>query len=163
MGVRALLCIIAVSFLLPACAAQTDDPRRGGLFGYNPQGYERRIQDRETRLKASSDAASAEKEEQARLEASVATQEQQRGAIHIKLAQMNAELAKTRRALDETKAKDARSRSSLDDLRRRHADLSDRLNNLESRAGDPAATAESERLNADIRRLAKDAATLGSL
>ncbi len=36
--------------LLAGCAGQTTDPRKGGLFSYDPAAYEQRIADRENNL-----------------------------------------------------------------------------------------------------------------
>ncbi len=35
---------------LAGCANLTDDPRKGGLFSYSPEKYEKRLQDREATL-----------------------------------------------------------------------------------------------------------------
>ena len=40
------------AFLLAGCAGQTTDPRKGGLFSYDPAAYEQRIADRENNLGA---------------------------------------------------------------------------------------------------------------
>jgi len=40
-----------VSFVLSfTSCAKVEDPRKGGLFGYDPKGYEKRIKDREANL-----------------------------------------------------------------------------------------------------------------
>lgn len=36
--------------LLSGCAGKTTDPRKGGLFSYNPDAYEKRLSDRENRI-----------------------------------------------------------------------------------------------------------------
>lgn len=36
--------------LLNGCAGGTTDPRKGGLFSYNPEAYEQRLADREREL-----------------------------------------------------------------------------------------------------------------
>jgi hypothetical protein len=38
--------------LLSGCAGTTTDPRKGGLFSYNPDAYEQRLAEREKRLEA---------------------------------------------------------------------------------------------------------------
>ena len=74
---RLLLCLCVCGALLSACAADsgTTDPRKGGLFSYNPKAYERRAQEREERLNASSEEARAAQDEQTQLQASVAAQD----------------------------------------------------------------------------------------
>lgn len=46
-GLTAVGCFAAS---LSGCANQTTDPRQGGLFSYNPQAYDQRLQDRQTNL-----------------------------------------------------------------------------------------------------------------
>lgn len=38
--------------LLNGCAGKTTDPRKGGLFSYNPDAYEQRLSDRKHKLHA---------------------------------------------------------------------------------------------------------------
>ena len=76
---------------------------------------------------------------------------------------MNAELAKTRRALDGVKTQDSHAQASLGELRRRHADLSGQLGRLEKEPDRPGAQAERERLDAEIQRLKREAEALGAL
>ena len=162
---RLLLCIVGCCILLTGCAADggTADPRTGGLFSYNPKAYERRIQEREARLNASSEEAGAARDEQTRLEATVAAQERRKAEAREKTDAMSEELAKTRRALDAVKARDSRAQASLDEMRRRHADLSGQLGRLAREPERPGAPAERERLDVEIRRLKREAEALGSL
>jgi chromosome segregation ATPase len=163
---RLLLCMLGCCALLAGCAAGGDgdgDPRKGGLFGYDPQAYERRIHEREARVSTSAEEAKAAQEEQTRLEASVAAQERKKTDARKKMDAMNAELAKTRRALDAVKKQDSRVQASLDEMRRRHAELSGQLGRLEKEPDRPGAQAERERLDAEIQRLKREAEALGSL
>ena len=165
MPVRLLLCVVGCCVLLSGCAADggTTDPRKGGLFSYNPKAYERRIQDREARLNTSSEEARAAQDEQTRLEASVAAQERRNAEARKKTDTMNAELAKTRRVLDAVKTRDARMQASLDEMRHRHAELSGQLGGLAREPDRPGAQAERERLDAEIQRLKREAEALGAL
>jgi len=38
--------------LLSGCAGQTTDPRKGGLFSYDPDAYEQRLDERRAHLNA---------------------------------------------------------------------------------------------------------------
>jgi chromosome segregation ATPase len=147
------------------CAAGggTTDPRQGGLFSYNPKAYERRVQEREARLSASSEDARAAEDEQARLQASIAARERENAEARKRIETMNADMAKTRRALDAVKTRDARAQASLDEMRRRHTELAGRLGSLEKDAGSPGAQAERARLDAEIQRLKREAEALGAL
>lgn len=44
--------VVFVILLLSGCAGSTTDPRQGGLFSYNPDAYEKRLDDREAHLSA---------------------------------------------------------------------------------------------------------------
>ena len=46
---RSLLAFTCV-VLLSGCAGHTTDPRKGGLFSYDPSAYDKRISDRQNRL-----------------------------------------------------------------------------------------------------------------
>jgi chromosome segregation ATPase len=165
MGMRFLLCFLGCCMFLPACAADSGstDPRRGGLFSYNPKAYEHRAQEREARLNASSEDARSAQDEQARLQASLAAQERSNAEARKRLDAMNEELAKTRRVLDAVKTRDARVQASLGEMRRRHTELSGRLGSLEKELDRPGAQAERERLDAEIQRLKREAEALGAL
>ena len=165
MRMRLLLCLLICCVLLPGCAADsgTTDPRQGGLFSYNPKAYERRIQEREARLNASSDETRAAQDEQTQLQASVTEQERKKAEAQKQMNAMNAELAKTRRELDAVKTQDARVQALLGELRHRHAELSGQLGRLEKVPDRPGAQAERERLDAEIQRLKREAEALGTL
>ncbi|MEA2048475.1 MAG: hypothetical protein U9O64_08540 [Campylobacterota bacterium] len=54
--------------LLNGCAGGTTDPRKGGLFSYNPDAYEKRLSDRERRLSSIENDTAAQKSKTARLQ-----------------------------------------------------------------------------------------------
>ena len=155
--------LLACCMLAAGCASGSGDPRQGGLFGYNPKGHEQRIKERETRLASSNAEARAAQDEESRLEASLTVQERQKAQMQKKVKGMNDRLVKTRKTLDDIKAKDAAAAKTLADLHQRHAQLSGQLGRLESEAENPGARAASERLNADIQRLAQEAEALGAV
>lgn len=53
--------------LLNGCAGGTTDPRKGGLFSYNPDAYEQRLKDREQQLSSIENDTAAQKRKSARL------------------------------------------------------------------------------------------------
>jgi len=55
------------ALLLSGCAGTTTDPRRGGLFSYNPQAYEQRLADRERQLSDIERDTAAQKRQSERL------------------------------------------------------------------------------------------------
>ena len=54
-------------FVLTACQT-TNDPRKGGLFSYDPEAYEKRIEDREDRLQELEDQQEIEKQKSEQLQ-----------------------------------------------------------------------------------------------
>ena len=63
-----------VLFLLSGCAGQTTDPRKGGLFSYDPDAYEQRLADRRNYLASIEKDTEAQKRKQARLKRELAAQ-----------------------------------------------------------------------------------------
>ena len=154
--------LLACCLLLAGCASGSADPRQGGLFGYNPKGHEQRIKEREARLASSGAETRAAQDESTRLEASLGAQERQKAEMQKKVKGMNARLAKTQQTLAAVKARDAATARELDSLKQRHEQLSGQLDKLALAEG-PGAQAESERLGADIQKLAQEAEALGAV
>ncbi len=54
--------LLAISIMLfTGCAGKTTDPRKGGLFSYNPNAYEKRLNDREQKLESIDSDTNAQK------------------------------------------------------------------------------------------------------
>ena len=56
-----------VMVLLNGCAGGTTDPRKGGLFSYDPAAYEQRLAEREQKLSSIENDTAAQKHKSARL------------------------------------------------------------------------------------------------
>ena len=56
-----------ILLLLNGCAGSTTDPRKGGLFSYNPTAYEQRLSDREKHLASIEKDTDEQKRKSARL------------------------------------------------------------------------------------------------
>ncbi len=74
-GLAAVVCFAAS---LSGCANQTTDPHQGGLFSYNPQAYDKRLQDRQTNLEQIDNSTKGMQQQASGLEAdkSAAAREQ---------------------------------------------------------------------------------------
>ena len=55
------------ALLLAGCAGQTTDPRKGGLFSYDPAAYDQRIADRENNLNSVKNDTSVQKKKNKQL------------------------------------------------------------------------------------------------
>jgi PBP1b-binding outer membrane lipoprotein LpoB len=60
--------------LLNGCAGGTTDPRKGGLFSYNPAAYEQRLAEREQELAAIESDTAAQKRKSAQLKRKLASE-----------------------------------------------------------------------------------------
>lgn len=60
--------------LLNGCAGGTTDPRRGGLFSYNPDAYEQRLSDREHQLSSIESDTAAQKRKSAQLKKNLSSE-----------------------------------------------------------------------------------------
>jgi len=60
--------------LLNGCAGSTTDPRKGGLFSYNPDAYEKRLSDREHQLSDIESDTAAEKRKSAQLKKNLSSE-----------------------------------------------------------------------------------------
>ena len=60
--------------LLNGCAGQTTDPRKGGLFSYDPDAYEQRLDDRRNHLSSVENDTKAQKRKQSQLKRELSTQ-----------------------------------------------------------------------------------------
>jgi PBP1b-binding outer membrane lipoprotein LpoB len=58
---------IFVILLLSGCAGSTTDPRKGGLFSYDPDAYEQRLAERESHLAAIEKDTASQKHKSAHL------------------------------------------------------------------------------------------------
>jgi len=58
---------------LNGCAGGTTDPRKGGLFSYNPNAYEQRLAEREQHLSAIENDTAAQKRKSNRLKNELAS------------------------------------------------------------------------------------------
>jgi len=60
--------------LLNGCAGNTTDPRKGGLFSYDPNAYEQRLASRENHLASIERDTEAQKRKQAQLKRELSSQ-----------------------------------------------------------------------------------------
>lgn len=80
--------------LLGGCAGQTTDPRQGGLFSYNPQAYEQRLQERREHLSQVEQANRQAEAESATLESERASQQKEKAALQRQVRKLSASISK---------------------------------------------------------------------
>lgn len=92
---------------LAGCAGQTTDPRQGGLFSYNPQAYEQRLEDRKSNL---SEIEKANREAQAKssqLETEKSIQEKEKAQLEASLQELSVSIASLEKNIRVTRTKTA--------------------------------------------------------
>ena len=150
---------------LGACVSSTEtDPRKGGLFGYNPQAYEKRIEERESKLATTEADTQEAKQESQKLEAIKQGKQTQHEALKTKLAALYSESGKLENQLKKAKAADVGQEQLLKRLQDEVGAL--RANTIKinnSDASDAAKQAQIELLQKRMDELLKEAEALSSL
>lgn len=93
--------------LLAGCAGQTTDPRQGGLFSYNPQAYEQRLEDRRGHLSQVEQANREAETESAALESERASRQKEKAALQRQVRQLSASITKMEKDIKGKQAKTA--------------------------------------------------------
>jgi chromosome segregation ATPase len=151
---RMLRLAVFLSFLT-GCATTTD-PRQGGLFSYNPQAYEQRLEDR----RKSVTALDKNRQEQAQLERRVEAKRQSLAEQKEQLAGLDAELGSSQQRIatykaqnQEQAAKKARLERDLRQAKARLAALQKEPTNSPQEA--EAKQAQIQQLRTDIEKLSQ--------
>ncbi|MDD2465148.1 MAG: hypothetical protein PHI97_14210 [Desulfobulbus sp.] len=93
-GSTSLVITGGLIFLLGGCAGQTTDPHQGGLFSYNPQAYEHRLQDRRENLsQVEQDNRNAEAESTT-LESERASRQKEKAALQRQVRKLSSSITK---------------------------------------------------------------------
>jgi chromosome segregation ATPase len=142
-------------FVLTGCATTTD-PRQGGLFSYNPQAYEQRLEERRSTLEALQKNA----EDQQRLEREAEEKRQVLAEQQQQLIALDTELATVHQRLAVYQAQNQRQTAEKTRLERdiRQAEMRLRVLKKEASArpdGVEEKQAQMQQLRADIEKLSK--------
>ena len=147
---RSVLVLVLPAMLLPAGCATTDDPRKGGLFSYNPEAYEQRLAERQEVLAQEENRQTSQKQQTATLETSVQTKQSEKNYYEAELTTMDkdldqlyARLVALRKLTKQQKADKASIQAQADAVAKR-------LAKLKSKAG-----GQEEQKRAEIERLRK--------
>ena len=165
---RAIISIaVAVLMLasLGGCVSSTEtDPRKGGLFGYNPEAYEKRIDDRKSTLSNTEADTQTHKQQTRQLEASKQKKLTQHEALKAKLAALYSESRKLESQLKMTKAANTAQAKELNRLKNEVAALrSSTIKTNNSNASDAAKQAKIKQLQQRMDELLEEADALSSL
>ncbi len=90
---KQLIVAVGCALLLAGCAGQTTDPRQGGLFSYNPNAYEQRLQDRRTHLDQVEEQNRQEQAQSTALQSERATRQKEMISLRRQVRKLNASIA----------------------------------------------------------------------
>ncbi len=90
-GLKRVLILAILSVLAAGCAT-TDNPREGGLFSYNPEAYERRLEEREAELSQAEENQDDETGRADRLERELAGKQGDRDALKRQIAGLDRDI-----------------------------------------------------------------------
>ena len=93
--------------LLAGCAGQTTDPRQGGLFSYNPDAYNQRLQERQSHLSQVEQDNRVAEDQALSLESERTKREQENVALRAKIKKLSASAARLEKDIKAKQAKNA--------------------------------------------------------
>ncbi len=165
---RSIISIVVILFMLTslgACVSSTEtDPRKGGLFGYNPKAYEKRIEERKTKLSATEADTQKHKQQTQQLETSQQEKLTQQEALKNKLAALYSESGRLENQLKTTKTANAAQEKELNRLQNELTTLRSntiKINN--SNVSDADKQAKIKQLQQRMDELLEEAEALSSL
>lgn len=159
--------LLSILVLIAAAGcATTDDPRQGGLFGYNPAAYERRAAERQAKLDELQQQNQAEQQKTEELQQDLSQKQLERDAQAERLAEMDRQVVALENKL-------ARNRPKTGVEKQQHSKITNELKTVreqvkdakgaDSFADEAAKRKEIDRLNAEIDRLLREADALSSM
>ncbi len=164
MGKRSLVVAGLVSSLLVIGCTPNPDPRKGGLFGYSPELYQQRIDEKNSRLKYIEESTVAEGEKVSQLESEVLRERRQTKELEKKVGRVEREIAGLQRSLKKRKLKTAKARQEQKRIEKELAEVKKMLAWNSGGSTDIAAReAEIRRLQKKLAMLMKEAELLGTL
>ena len=138
-----IIMLLSAFMLSLVCQTTTTDPRKGGLFSYNPEAYEKRLDDRR-RIKTDLERQNVEIQQESRKrESDYSTKQAEQDIIAKQVASLDEELDNVKKSIA-----DITVRTDL----QKHAKwkINLKLKNLQNKLGD------NERKEHDLKELKKE-------
>lgn len=160
--------VVAIVFsvgLMSGCLTTSDDPRTGGLFGYDPKAYDKRLDKKKTDLEKVEEKNKAAQGQTTALEAQTEAQKAERDALLGKLNQTDREVADLAASVEAMEAKTQAASKKKWQLQTRLKMLQKDLQGLRSGSGGDAGArqAELKRLQGKIDELLAEAEELSTM
>lgn len=109
-----LICCALLFYAFSGCTASTEtDPRKGGLFSYNPKAYEQRLEERRGELTGIEADTAKVQEETERLKADKQSRQTEHDSVKKQLSTMYTDLGKLQRELCQAKTKNTKQEKDL--------------------------------------------------
>lgn len=156
MTTKHIACLSVLTLLLSGCVGASTNPREGGLFGYSPEAYEQRQQERQAKLAAIEAEQRRESGQTTGLEAQRGSKARTVSQQQQGLQAVEKELSAATRKLNATKAASAEQESRLSELRSRAAGLESATTKASGGPDTAARKAELDRLQKESARLRRD-------
>ena len=149
--------------LLAGCAGQTTDPRQGGLFSYNPQAYEQRLQERQSHLSQVEQENRAAEDQALSLESERAAREQENVSLRAKIKKLSASVSRLEKDIKAKQAKNAAQKKEQQRLLTEAGGLQSASRATDNIADPEEKRLELQRLQEHRDKLEKEAANLMKL
>lgn len=154
-----ILCI-SVALLLSGCAGRSTDPRAGGIFSYNPDAYEQRLQERQGKLEAIRHGNESLQEESSQLEAEQLIRNNEKEAISKELKKSRAAVALLEKNIKSKQAKTTAQKKEQKRLLKEAQSITVSTQAADSVVNPDEKRQELERLKSRRDKLEKEAADL---
>jgi chromosome segregation ATPase len=151
---------LAVSPLFSGCANQTTDPHQGGLFSYNPQAYEQRLQNKRKNLSTIDQANLTAQQEAARLEGTKSQQIKELERLNRKQIELTSTTAALEKKIRNTRTKTAAQKKEHDRILAEIAGLQSSLKVTDDMPDPEEKRLELERLKKKRDQLEQEAESL---
>ncbi|WP_319576593.1 hypothetical protein [uncultured Desulfobacter sp.] len=161
--ITASICL-AMLLGLGACVSKETDPRKGGLFSYNPEAYEQRINDRKATLADTEEANVIARQESATFEADKQSRQATYQSLKARMANLYAETSRLEDQLAKARATNTSHKTKLKKLQDEAASIKSatiQVNNSGESLSTKKATLEA--LQKKMDELLKEAEALSAL
>ncbi len=161
----ACLTLLTVSFCLLINCKTTDDPRRGGLFSYNPKAYENRLDERQKRLDELKAQQAREKQVSEQLEKKVAQKQTEKDGLNQKLSALEKDMTGLKKQIQNKNAQNQQQEQALLQIQAKMEILEKELADIQSTPPEDIESQkkEIERLEQTIDELLKEAEALSRM
>jgi len=155
--------VILVCLLLFGCT-RNPDPRQGGLFGYSPDLYQQRIDQKNAQLQSVEEDTAVEGGKTVSLEKDVFSERLRVSKLQQKVNRASRDIKEVQRSLNRMKLQSSKAEKTRAELEKKLAALQSRFQQSSAPEGDLVRQeAEIKSLESQLTELMKEAELLGTL